>query len=443
MTTPSFNFRLLFIVFALLIMQHVKAQDTGTTYSLTLEEAVKIAKENNDNVKIAHLKNAVAEDELKEVKSHALPHIVTQGSGKRLTNVTLYEKGLNNSESLPPPPSSYQAALGIETSFNLYSGGRHEAAIKSYETKRKLADIMTEQQQGSIGLQVVTHYLEILRLSELDSLLNEQIIKDQLRLKNINSLYKNGKVTRSDVLRAEINLSDQEYAKKENESEIAIFHKRLNVLLHLPQETKVVLADTAIVNSISLPEEFQESDNKNAYAFRIADNEVSLQEHEIKAAKGNYYPSVELIAAYGYNYPNYLRYPYVDQVYAIGFVGFRMQYSLSSLYQNNHKVSAEKNRLEEIKTQKEATLDNINLEISSLKIKMDDMKDKIALAKKNIDQSQVNYKIVSAKYFNQLALLTDLLEADNLYLQSKYHLIEAKNQLLNYYYQLSFTIGKL
>jgi outer membrane protein TolC len=424
-------------------MQNAIAQDVKATYTLTLEEAVKVAKEDNDNVKIAHLRNAVAVDELKEIKSHVLPHVVVQGSGKRLSNVTLYESGLGSAESLPPPPSSYQASAGIETSFNLYSGGRHEAAIRSSETKKKILDIAIEQQQGNIALQVVTHYLEILRLSELDSLYDEQLKKDRLRVKNINSLYKNGKVTRSDVLRAEISLSDQEYAIKENESEIQIFHNRLNVLLHLPQETKVILADTTIVNSISLTEEVLETDSQNAYPFKMAEKEVDLREHEIKAARSNYYPSVELIAAYGYNYPNYLRYPYVDQVYSIGFVGFRMQYSLSSLYQNNHKVSAEKNRLEEARTQKSATQDNINLEISSLKIKMEDMQAKIALAQKNIEQSKVNYKIVSAKYFNQLALLTDLLDADNLYLQSKYSLIEAKNQLLNYYYQLLFTTGKL
>ena len=74
---------------------------------------------------------------------------------------------------------------------------------------------------------------------------------------------------------------------------------------------------------------------------------------------------------------------------------------------------------------------------------MGDMRDKIALAQKNIEQSQVNYKIVSTKYFNQLALLTDLLEADNIYLQSKYKLIEAQTSLLNYYYQILYTTGKI
>ena len=150
-----------------------------------------------------------------------------------------------------------------------------------------------------------------------------------------------------------------------------------------------------------------------------------------------------MISAYEYHYPNYLVFPNVDQAYAIGFVGFKMQYSLSSLYQNNHKVRAEKERLEELKTNENAIRDNLKLEISSLKIKMEDTKEKMEIATKNIEQSKVNLKIVSTKYFNQLALLTDLLEADNLYLQSKYKLIESQTSLLSYYYQILYTIGKI
>jgi len=440
-----FNKITTFLITAFMLFTGVtKAQDsTGNAYVLSIEQAVQLAKLNNDHVTIARLNSQAAIDELKEVKSHALPHIVMQASGKRLTNVTLYEHGLQDRESLPPPPSSYQAAVGVEATFNLYSGGKHEAAIKEQEARNRIADINVAQQQGSISLQVVQHYLEILRLSQLDSLYKDQIDREKLRLKNINSLYKNGKVTRSDVLRAEISLSNQEFAKKENESDIEIFHNRLNILMHLPQEARIILSDTAIVKTLPPLEIIEKSSDNHAYSVRSVKEQVSLQQSVIKGAKSNYMPTIELVTEYGYNYPNYLRYPYVDQLYAVGFVGVRMQYNISSLYQNSHKVSAERNRLEEIKTSENATRDNVTLEITSLKIKISDTQEKIALAQKNIEQSQVNYRIVSTKYFNQLALLTDLLEADNIYLQSKYKLIEAQTSLLDYYYQTLYTTGKL
>jgi outer membrane protein len=410
---------------------------------LSMDEAINLAKKNNDWITMAKLNKEVSESELKEVKSHVLPHIVADAGGKRLSNVTLYEHGLHDSESLPPPPSSYQANFGIEASFNLYSGRKHEAQIEEYEIKTKLSDIKMRQQSGSVSLQVIQNYLEILRLSKLDSIYKEQISREELRLKNINSLYKNGKVTRSDVLRAEIGLSNEQFARKENQSDIQIFNNRLTVLLKLPEETKLILSDTAIVKETPDWMNIEAPSEKMAYNFLAAKQNIELQEAKIKGAKSNYYPSISLISAYEYSYPNYLKYPNVDQAYSIGFVGFKMQYSISSLYQNNHKVRAEKERLNELKVNENAISDDLKLEISSLKIKLEDTKEKMEIAQKNIQQSKVNLKIVSTKYFNQLALLTDLLEADNLYLQSKYKLIEAQTSLLNYYYQILYTTGKI
>ena len=418
------------------------AQDAPAIYNLSIQDAIKLSRENNDWIAIAKLKTESSLSDLKEVKSHALPHITAAADGKKLSDVTLFNGGLSNSETIPVPPVSYMASVGIEAGINLYSGGKHEAEIEEYVIKTKMADINLKEQTGNISLQVIQNYLEILRLSRLDSLYKEQIKKEETRLKNINSFYKNGKITRSDVLRAEINLSNQQFAKNENQSTITIYNDRLDVLLHLPEKTQLVLTDTIIAANIPVNTNAELPENK-AYSMLMAKQNTELQQAKIKGAKSNYYPSIELVTGYSYNYPNNLVFPAVDQIYAFGFVGFKMRYSISSLYQNNHKVHAEKQRLQEAKTTENATNDKVKLQISALKIKLDDMTEKITIAEKNIEQSQVNYKIVNTKYNNQLALLTDLLDADNLYLQSKYKLIEAQTDLQNYYYQLLYTTGNL
>lgn len=410
---------------------------------LSIQEAIRIAKENNDWISMAKLNKEVSEAELKEVKSHVYPHIMAEAGAKRLSNITLYEHGLSGAESLPPPPSVYNANFGVEASFNLYSGGKHEALIEESEIKTKLSDTKIEQQTGSISLQVVQNYLEIIRLSKLDLLHKEQISREEERLKNIKSLYKNGKVTRSDLLRAEVNLSNKQFERTENLGNIRIFNNRMNVLLKNPEDTQLVLSDSTIVKMVPNLMNLENSNEDNAYEFISSKQNIELQEAKIKGAKSNYYPSIELVTGYSFSYPNYLIYPYVDQAYSIGFVGFKMKYTISSLYQNNHKVSAEKQHLLALKNHEEAIRDNIKLEISSLKIKIENTQEKMDVAEKNIEQSNVNLKIVTTKYFNQLALLTDLLEADNLYLQSKYKLIEAQTSLLNYYYQILYTTGKI
>lgn len=412
-------------------------------YVLSIENAIQLAKANNSQIQIATLEGQAIQSDLKDIKSHALPSVAIKGSGRRLTDVTLFEHGISQSETVPAPPTNDMATVGIEASFNLYSGGKHEAAIEEQKIKSKLADINLKDQTGSVSLQVVSLYLDILRLQQLDSLYSEQIKREDLRYKNIQSLYNNGKVTRSDLLRAEINLSNQQFSKKENSSDIEIQMQRMNILLQLPEHTSLLLSDTTVIKKVPSLTTIYNLSGERSYKLLKATENIDLQEAKIKGVKSNYYPSIELFSEYGYNYPNSLIFPPVDQIYSVGYIGIKLQYSISSLYQNNHKNVAEKIRLTELKMQQNAIKDNTHLEISSLKIKYNDMLEKIAIAEKNIEQSKVNYKIVSTKYFNQLALLTDLLDADNLYLQSRYNLIKAQTDLCNYYYNLLYTTGNL
>ena len=68
---------------------------------------------------------------------------------------------------------------------------------------------------------------------------------------------------------------------------------------------------------------------------------------------------------------------------------------------------------------------------------------KIKMAEEAIRQAEENYRIVRVKYGNQHSLITELIDADNSYLEAQTSLISLRiNQQLKYY-QLQFVLGKL
>ncbi|WP_431200406.1 TolC family protein [Mucilaginibacter sp. P25] len=150
-----------------------------------------------------------------------------------------------------------------------------------------------------------------------------------------------------------------------------------------------------------------------------------------------------MYSAYGFNYPNTIFYPPVDQGYSIGFVGFKIQYNISSIYLNKYKSSASRIRLQELQYVQQNISDNVKQEANSLLIKYREALSRIAVNEKSIAQAKVNYRIINAKYLNQLALLTDLLDADNLYQETRYNLVQAQTVAQLIYYRLLFTSGKL
>ena len=58
-------------------------------------------------------------------------------------------------------------------------------------------------------------------------------------------------------------------------------------------------------------------------------------------------------------------------------------------------------------------------------------------------QAEENYRIMRNRYLNQLAILTDLLDADNLRLDAELQLTTARTQVVYTYYELLRAIGEL
>ena len=422
----------------------VLGQQSGT-YKLSLQDAIGIAKIQNSLIKAAQSEEDASLADYKDAKNAALPSILAGSSYQRFTKLTLFEDGLSKSRSVPKYPSANSADANLSATFNLYSGGRQRAFELEQSLKKDLAGVNTKEQSANTGLQVVAQYLGVVSLNDQKRFIEEQVVRAETRVKNITALYNNQKVTRSDLLRAELQLSSVKLNLEQTENDIAISNQKLNVLLNLPDSTKITTADSA-----NMPGPATDSllalvtiAPKNAFAVNRADENIKIQNARIKGLNSNYSPTVALYSAYGLSYPNMLFFPPVDQAYSIGFVGLKIQYNISSHYQNKNKVSAGKIRLEELQYVQKNINDNVREEAGSLLIKYREALNRISVNEKSIEQAWVNYKIVSAKYYNQLALLTDLLDADNLYQESKFNLVQSQTGARFIYYQLLYTSGKL
>ena len=434
----------IFLCQILLLPSLVYAQQSGKPYQLSLQQAISLGRSNNNLVKAAQSEESAAKADLKDAKISALPSIFANGDYERFTSLTLYDSFLGGARSIPKRPSSNGADLNISAAFNLYSGGKQKAFEAEQTGRRDLAIVGTQEQTANIGLQVVAQYLGMVRLNDQKRFIQEQVVRAETRLKNINALYNNQKVTRSDVLRAELVLSSVKLNLEQAENDIIIASQKLNVLLNVPDSLRVLPADSAnmprpladtllpLINEAAL----------NAYVIQKSAYNVKIQDARISGIKSNASPTVALFSAYGISYPNTIFYPPVDQAYSIGFVGLKVSYNISSLYQNKNKMSAGRIRLQELNYMRQNIKDNVKQEADGLLIKYREALNRITVSEQSIGQARVNYKIVSAKYFNQLALLTDLLDADNLYQESRFNLVQAQTSAQFIYYQLLYASGK-
>jgi outer membrane protein TolC len=421
------------------------AQTTATTtMNLSLEEAIRYAKGSNKLIEVLKTEESATELDLRDAKMGVLPRVHTNATYQRYTKVTLYDGVWGDPRSITKPPNANGGALALESSFNLYAGGRQKAIVADSKYKNELAAINTKEQEGNIGLQVALQYLEMVRFYFQAHLIRDQITRARTRSKNINTFYANGKVTKSDVLRAEVQLSNVLLSETANKNDYQISNQKLNTLLNLDDWTTIIPADTAsLYLEDSLELEKLLNDYSGTYALLKAQKQIELQTNRTKLAKSFNQPSITLFGGYGFNYPNTFIFPPVAQTISIGTIGVKATYDISSLYHNKDRVRSSRLRETELQQQKQWIADNVQQEARALAIKYHEAINRMLVIKKSIEQAETNYNIQNTKYANQLTLLTDLLEADNLYQESRFNYIQANIAALTIYYRLRFVTGKL
>lgn len=434
-----------YTLFFSLLVSSLQAQVAdSTTISLSLEEAMCYARESNLLIGVLKTEEMATQLDLADAKSGSLPRVLSQTSYQRYSKITLYDGLLGDPRKITKPPNSNAGTLNLETSFNLYSGNRQRSIVKDFNLKAELASINTKEQEAAIGLQVAIQYLDMIRFYFQDQLIKDQLTRARTRLKNINAFYTNGKVTRSDLLRVEVLLSNLLLTEAANNNDYRISNQKLNTLLNLDEFTKLIPVDTV---SLHLPEyrEFEKllKNYSGTYSILKAGKNMELQENRAKIVKSFNLPSVSLFGGYGFSYPNTLIFPPVAQTFAVGLAGIRLTYDISSLYQNKNKLRAARVRITAMQQQRDWIEVNVEQETRALAIKYHETLERMLVIRKSIEQAEVNYKIQNNKYANQLSLLTDLLEADNLYQESRVNYIQANIAALSIYYRLLFLTGNL
>lgn len=412
--------------------------------TLTLEEAIEKARIQSQAVAASKQQETASAAEHQDAKNALLPQWSFGAEYDRYSKLTLFEDGLSDAHSLTRRPSPNGVNVGTRAEFTLYSGGRQRTLIEEAGIRARIEKINTNDIQGNVALQAVVQYMEMVRLNKLDSLIGEQIKRAEIRLKNIKSLFNNERVTKTDLLRAQVVLSASKLNREQAANDLAIANHRLNVLLNLPDSTKILpRSPTGIQTGRSYATVSMPHQHNNSYVLQRFGENIQLQQSRIRLIKSSYYPTVQLVGAYGLNYPNTLFFPPVAQWYSVGYVGIKTGIHLSSFYHSKQKMAAARARLAGMYLQQQVISDQVGTEIISAQIKYRESLSRIRVAEESIEQTRTNLRITNTKYLNQTALLTDLLDADNLFLESNYNLVRAHADERVFHYKLLYAQGQL
>ncbi|MDR6194688.1 TolC family protein [Siphonobacter sp. SORGH_AS_0500] len=431
------------IVIWLITLGIIQAQTPSPQQTLSLPEAWQKAEKFNKTILEQDLRLKISHERLEQTKSERLPELGASTQYARVSNLPIYERGILNTPFQYPVLHNF-FQLKTEAYFKVYEGKKLQTKIKAEETEHALVEEEKKQTESEVKLRIAAVYLDLQRNLIYKDLMLKNIEEAEKRLTEIRELNKNGVVLKSDLLRAELQLSRQKMTLHEIENSILITNQKLDLMIGLPDTTIVIPAPLPASDSLAKGyESFLDEAFDHAYQLKIASKQKEISELHLKEVRADYKPKVGLFAEYTYAYPQITFYPYAGALYGFGMAGLKASYSLSSLYHNKHREQAamvEIQRQQVIESDRE---DQVRQAVKEAYVRYGEALHRIEVSELSTRQAAENYRIVHNTYFNQLSLLTDLLDADTQLLQSQYDLASARLAARLQYYQLLNTLGKL
>lgn len=264
-------------------------------------------------------------------------------------------------------------------------------------------------------------------------------------LAEMKARYEQGVALQNDITRYELLVSSLELQLIKIANTLEILNNNLVVTAGMPEGT-VIVPDSAIL-ARSLPSSgevwWQEEASQNAPAIKLARNGLDISRKAEDLVKSERLPKVGLQAAWTMDGPILVEIPPINRNLSYWYVGVGVSYNLSSLYKTNKALSKSRAATQEAIERLDAAEENVSLGIRADYVRYLESYEELKTQQKSVELATRNYATVATRYSAGMALITDMLDAANSRLDAEQQLVNARINIIYYYYKLLFTSGKI
>lgn len=431
--------RLIVLCSAVLCSQYLCAQSR----TMGIEEMFRLADENSKSIQTYRTGKEVADENLKAAKAQRLPDISASLSGSYWGNGKLWDRDFSNATKIDMPHWGNNFAL--EAQQVVYAGGAISSGIELAELEKQLAEMDWQKNRQEIRFLLVGHYLNLYKLHNQIEVLHKNLeLTDQL-IANMQARLEEGTALENDITRYELQRETLRLQLAKVEDACKIANHQLVITLHLPEGT-VVQPDTTLNDSQiqTLSEaNWQELAAQNNLNLQQAETGIKINRQRVKLERSERLPKISLVAAEHLDGPITIEVPVLDNNFNYWYVGVGVKYNISSLFKNNRKLKAARLNVRKAQETYELAQEQTNHAVQESYVNFLTSFTDLRTQQKSVELADQNYSVTSNRYQNDLALLTDMLDASNMKLSADLGLVNARINVIYNYYKMKYITHTL
>lgn len=430
----------------------------------TLQQLYDLADHYNQQIVVSQTGLRAASEAVMAAKNAMLPNVELSASGSYIGDATLMSRGFstngttdviiagigpqkvrNGRQETPHWGNSFTA----QVSQVIYAGGAIRAGIRITELGEQMATLDVEKNRQEVRFLITGYYLDLYKLQNQQMVIDRNIQLTEKVIKDMEARCQQGMVLKNDITRYELQLMTLQLTKEKLKDAQGIINHQLCTTLHMADK-KVIVVDTTKLNqeiaslkTIANEHNWQQMASENNIGIRQANVAIQLAEQKIKTTNAASLPSLALIAE------DNLFGPYTNDLIPVNanvnawFVGIGLKYDLGSLWKNKHNINHARIHHQQSQEQLVLARENVEKSVQAGYVNFLTSFKEVETQRKQVELATQNYDVVQNRYQNQLALLTDMLDASSMKLSADMALVNAQISLLYNYYKLKYISNTL
>lgn len=390
---------------------------------------------------LAAEKQAMAE--IEEAKTARLPEIEASLSLSFIGDGFTTKRNFSDYQKAQIP--HFGNNFGINVNQPVWTGGAITKGIELASLGLTASRYATELNRDNIRFSVTELYLNIYKYTNLCTVVEKNIAQARDVLTQMQSRHEQGMALHNDITRYELLVSNLELQLIKIANMLKILNENMLTLTGLPKGT-VVRPDTAILgNSIPYTSENQwcEAALEASPTIRLAESKMQISRKTQELAETARLPKIGLQAAYSLEGPILVEVPPINRNLSYWYVGVGVSYNLSSLFKTDKSVAKARAAYVIAADELEVEKQDTELAVRSEYVRYLEAYEELKTQEKSVELANSNYSVVNTRYNAGMALITDMLDAANSVLDAEQQLVNARINILYYYYKLLFISSRI
>ncbi|WP_430611785.1 TolC family protein [Flavobacterium sp. JP2137] len=421
--------------------------------TLTMEQALRRAKNGNKTIQLQVLEEQQAREQLRESKSHLMPQIAANlGYSYYFDRQVIFLPGFFAGTTNPVE----DVAVGGRNTYNgvvslqqpIVAIGAQQL-VKASKIKEKLEREKTADLHNRVALQVSTRYLEMLMMNRQLDLLEQSVERNKSALKDARALFAQGRNLKTDTLRSAIAVSQMNSSVSYLKNNIEVAGMDLKRLIGWEEAGELLLTDSLEIDpTIRFSTHYQleealQSAEEHRRDISMQKLNIDLQHRRIKVAQAAWWPQLSLIGQYqlqaqsddlkldAYVWPS------------TSFVGLQLHVPIFNGNRTHSQIRQAKIKAEQEALQLTDLQAVVKTELATLVSQWKEGITQLDIQTTTVKAAEVNHRMIESRFKNGLSSRLELTDAELALTQTKINYLAAVYQLRRLDIQLQAATGLL